>query len=220
MRVSWVTVLSVTVGAVLGVGVTVMSASLASEEPKGAVKRSRDEVERDAAKDARLAEMERNIASLRRSVSEPRAMPQPAAQPVSVAATQAVHEDPSVPRSPEEAKRASEEWVTQHEENLTQHRAQVRDLGWAPGMEASINESFDALPQDMKALVDDVECRSASCAVTLTWPSEVDARTEMADIARAVGALPCSMEIGLPSDVPTAGPVEVKLYMGCNRGTL
>jgi hypothetical protein len=223
---AWGTVLALAIGAGLGVAITLFNATRSTEAQPVA-----ERAEAPRAKDAqgehsgegRLDALERQLAGLRLAVSQQRADNQARGRddaPEAAGDESGGGESGGGLRSPEEARKQQALWVEGHEHNLASHRSQERDAKWAPGMESSIAESLEGLSADVKAKIDGVECRTASCAVTVIWNSEAEAKSELEVVSRAVGQLPCSTEIGLPLDPPTDGPFEVELYMGCERRAL
>ncbi len=90
------------------------------------------------------------------------------------------------------------------------------DDGWAASESAALGKVLGAASDAHHFKVVSLDCRSATCAATLEWPSYGEAVGTMDDLLHAPD-VPCGRQVVLPEPADaTAGYTTTVLYHDCS----
>ncbi|MFT3770468.1 MAG: hypothetical protein QM820_33995 [Minicystis sp.] len=149
--------------------------------------------------------------------------PRPVSQTRSVEAPPAVESavpaEPDVPRrAPSDREAAAREERDNHARLLEAHRREPRDLTWARDMEHNINSMFETAKDVTGGTIESVSCKSATCAVSLHWPSAAAARAHLVQTVQIVGpGAGCQRQLTLPEVRSEDEEVSATLLFDCTE---
>jgi len=134
------------------------------------------------------------------------ALPQPSAG--SIAAAPA--------GTPERPDRAAAHAAELEDERLIKaHLAGVRDPGWANGTVSAIYSDLKGAPVSNHLQVEQVDCRTSTCILKLSWPSYTLAAQDQSAVVQSLKSAPCSRRLTLPNPEPEAGRYQATVVMDC-----
>jgi hypothetical protein len=149
--------------------------------------------------DERAAAFARAFATAAASAKPPAADPQPLAHPTE-----------------EDRRRQADTERRDHERLLSNRTAERRDPEWAREIEGRLDDSLRKLPSEVGARYEGGDCRSSTCAVTLSWASRAQAQAELQTDMSFVSIAGCTTRVTLgPEDEPE-GRYSASFLMDCS----
>lgn len=111
---------------------------------------------------------------------------------------------------------SADEVEAMHDARVAQHGREPLSEGWARTTESVAREDFD-YSQDGGYKLMNVDCRSTTCVLELTWQSRALALSGWKDALHKPSRLPCAREIVIPTGAGTeGGEVSAQLILDCS----
>jgi hypothetical protein len=103
-----------------------------------------------------------------------------------------------------------------HQSRLQEHEREAVDEGWAASKSEALGKVLGAAAEAHHFKMVSLDCRSATCAATLEWPSYGEAVGTMDDLLHAPN-VPCGRQVVLPEPTDaTASYTTTVLYHDCS----
>jgi hypothetical protein len=121
-----------------------------------------------------------------------------------------------VPPPIHDAQTSLEQEVATHTHLIDAHRAAPRDRSFADEHESLLRKSYGDLASEIGFHVSGVDCRSRTCVVDLSFPSQA---TASANARRLVDRrdVPCDTRLTLPPASNSDAPYAAQLYVECRQ---
>jgi len=107
-----------------------------------------------------------------------------------------------------------------HEAAIAAHRSEARRPEWASKTVASLSPTLKALASQDGFQTSELDCRSKTCLVNVTWKDRASARATFPELLHADYSPPCATEILFPDDGDPAKETSATMVLDCDKPEL